>query len=153
MIVNQLDGYTIDILRESGWSENRKHDISSWISVLSKEGYVSNEYAQLVLQEIGDLQIRTSGDKEHFGVSAHFNPVIAASGEYDRVELFNSVCNENLFPIGECFDWIIYVSESKKIYLGDWMSLSIAGNSIEYFLNNIFNPQYKLEEVYKNEDR
>ena len=43
-----------------------------------------------------------------------FNPADAASGEYDRMEIFNAVSNEELFPIGECYDWVIYVSESKK---------------------------------------
>ena len=43
-----------------------------------------------------------------------FNPADAASGEYDRMEIFNAVSNEELFPIDECYDWVIYVSESKK---------------------------------------
>ena len=35
------------------------------------------------------------------------------------------------------------------------MSLSIAGDTIEDFLNNIFNPQFQLKEIYtnKNEER
>lgn len=82
----------------------------------------------------------------------HFNPADAASGEYDRMEIFNAVSNEELFPIGECYDWVIYVSESKKIYLGDWMSLSIAGNSIEEFFNNIFNLKFRLKEIYTNDN-
>lgn len=64
----------------------------------------------------------------------HFNPVRAASGEYDRLEIFNAAANEELFPIEKCYDWIVYVGASKKIYLGDWMSLSIAGETIEDFL-------------------
>lgn len=152
MIIELLDEYVIKVLQESGWSKNRKQDARFWTKILSEEGYVVNDYAQSILQELGDLQIRTSSDKNHLGVMLHFNPVNAASGEYDRMEIFNNVCNDELFPIGECFDWIIYVSNTKKIYLGDWKSLSIAGNRIEEFLNNIFNPQYQLIEIYTNDD-
>ena len=82
----------------------------------------------------------------------HFNPADAASGEYDRMEIFNAVSNEELFPIGKCYDWVIYVSENKKIYLSDWMNLSIADNSIEEFFNNIFNLKFRLKEIYTNDN-
>ncbi len=150
MNIELLDEYVLNVLKECGWSDNRKQDITSWIQVLSEEGYIINSYAQSVLKELGNLQIRTSGDKNHFGVTLHFNPVNAANGEYDRMEIFNEASNGELFPIGECFDWIVYVSNSKKVYLGDWRSLSIAGDTIEDFLNNIFNPQFQLKEIYTN---
>ncbi len=152
MIVELLDKYVINILKENGWNKNRRQDIQSWIKILSKEGYIVNDYARDVLQELGNLQIRTSGDKNHLGAMLHFNPVSAASGEYDRMEIFNRASNDELFPIGECYDWVIYVSSSKKVYLGDWKSLSIAGNTIEEFLNNIFDVHYKLQEIYVNND-
>ncbi len=145
-----LDEYVLNVLKKSGWSDDRKQDITLWIQVLSEEGYVINDYAQAILIELGNLQIRTSSDKNHLGVTLHFNPVNAASGEYDRMEIFNDVSNEELFPIGECYDWVIYVGNSKKVYLGDWMSLSVAGDTIEDFLNNIFNPQFKLKEIFTN---
>jgi len=150
MIIGLLDEYVLNVLKESGWSDNRKQDINPWLQVLSEEGYKVNSYAQSVLKELGNLQIRTSSDKKHLGVTLHFNPVNAASGEYDRMEIFNEVSNDELFPIGECYDWVIYVSNSKKVYLGDWQSLSIAGDTIEDFLNNIFNPQFQLKEIYTN---
>lgn len=147
-----LDEYVLKVLKKSGWSDDRKQDITSCVEILSEEGYIINDYAESVLKELGGLQIRTSGNENHLGVTLHFNPVVAASGEYDRMEIFNAASNEELFPIGECYDWVIYVSESKKIYLGDWMSLSIAGNSIEEFFNNIFNPKFQLKEIYTNDN-
>ena len=152
MISECLDEYVLNILRKSGWSDDREQDITSWIQILSEEGFIVNDYAQSVLKELGNLQIRTASDKKHLGVTLHFNPVNAASGEYDRMEIFNAASNEELFPIGECYDWVIYVGSSKKVYLGDWMSLSIAGDTIEDFLNNIFNPQFQLQEIYTNND-
>lgn len=81
---------------------------------MSEEGYIINDYAESVLKELGGLQIRTSSHENHLGVTLHFNPVDAASGEYDRMDIFNDASNEKLFPIGECYDWVIYVSERKK---------------------------------------
>lgn len=150
MILELLDEYVINVLRESGWSEHRKQDIQYWIKVLTEEGYVVNDYAQSILQELGDLQFNTAGDKNHWGVQLEFNPVNAASGEYDRMEIFNKASNDELFPIGLCFSWIVYVGSNKKVYLGDWQSLSIAGNSIEEFLNKIFTPHAHFEEIYTN---
>lgn len=150
MNVKVLDKYVLNILQESGWNVNRKLDVCSWISILSDEGYVINDYAYSILQELGDIQIRVSGDESHYGVCMHFNPINAASGEYDRMEVFDSASNDELFPVGECYDWVIYVASNKKIYLGDWMSLSIAGDTIEDFLNNVFNPKFKPKEIYKN---
>lgn len=68
------------------------------------------------------------------------------------MEIFNEVSNDELFPIGKSYDWVIYVSNSKKVYLGDWQSLSIAGDTIEDFMNNIFNPQFQLKEIYTNDN-
>lgn len=147
-----LDEYVLNILKKGGWSDDRKQDITSWVEILSEEGYIINDYAESVLKELGGLQIRTSSKENHLGVTLHFNPVNAASGEYDRMEIFNAASNEELFPIGECYDWVIYVSESKKVYLGDWMSLSIAGDTIEEFFNNIFNPKFQLKEIYTNDN-
>lgn len=152
MVCEILDEYVLNVLKRSGWHEDRKIDINAWLQVLSEEGYIVNDYAKSVLRELGDLQICISSDKEHLGVTLHFNPVNAASGEYDRMEIFNSSSGEELFPIGQCYDWVIYVSVSKKVYLGDWMSLSVAGDTIEDFLNNIFNPQFQLKEIYTNND-
>ena len=147
-----LDKYVVDVLRKHGWSEGRKRDITYWIRVLSKEGYIVNDYAQSVLEELGDIQMNTGGDKNHWGVQLHFNPVYAGSGEYDRLEIFNAAAKEELFPIGECFAWTVYVGASKKVYVGDQMDLSIAGNSIEEFLNNMFDNKSHLQEIYTNEE-
>ena len=96
--------------------------------------------------------MNTRGDKNHCCVQLRFNPVNAASGEYDRMEIFNAAAKEELFPIGECFSSTVYVSASKKVYLGDWTELLIAGNSIEDFLNKIFTPNGYLQEIYTNEE-
>ena len=64
-------------------------------------------------------------DKNHCCVQLDFNPVNTAVGGYNRMEIFNAASKEELFPIGKCFTWTVYAGESKKVYVGDWMSLSI----------------------------
>lgn len=73
------------MFKKIGWSVNREQNIQSWIDILLKEGYKVNDYAQSILRELGDLEIRTTSNKNHLGVTLHFNPVNAASGEYDRM--------------------------------------------------------------------
>lgn len=86
MVSNLLDEYVLNVLKNSGWSDGRKQDITQWIQILTEEGYIVNEYAKSILSELGDLQVRVSSDKNHLGVTMHFNPVNAASGEYDRMK-------------------------------------------------------------------
>lgn len=89
MVSNLLDEYVLNVLKNSGWSDGRKQDITQWIQILTEEGYIVNEYVKSILSELGDLQVRVSSDKNHLGVTMHFNPVNAVSGEYDRMEIFN----------------------------------------------------------------
>lgn len=38
---------------------------------------------------------------------------------------------------------IMYAGKSKRIYLGDWAELLMAGETIEEFLNNMFTYPYE----------
>ena len=144
MVSNLLDEYVLNVLKNSGWSDGRKQDITQWIQILTEEGYIVNEYAKSILSELGDLQVRVSSDKNHLGVTMHFNPVNAASGEYDRMEIFNQASNEELFPIGECYDWVIYVSDSKKDY-------SVFGQSFHEFKQDEVRHRVFYDRTYDTE--
>ena len=56
MVSNLLDEYVLNVLKNSGWSDGRKQDITQWIQILTEEGYIVNEYAKSILSELGDLQ-------------------------------------------------------------------------------------------------
>ena len=62
----------------------------------------------------------------------------AASGEFDRLEYYQSIAHDQLFPIGSIVDGIAYVGISKKFYWGSVDKLYLVGNSIERYLNNLF---------------
>ena len=76
-------GDTIAIIAPCGCVDIEK--IYNAKKLFEKEGYKVNDYAQSILRELGDLEIRTTSNKNHLGVTLHFNPVNAASGEYDRM--------------------------------------------------------------------
>lgn len=67
MVSNLLDEYVLNVLKNSGWSDGRKQDITQWIQILTEEGYIVNEYVKSILSELGDLQVRVSSDKNHLG--------------------------------------------------------------------------------------
>ena len=126
-----------------GGSEGREYDITFWVSELEEEGYKLNEYAKLVLKELGDIYVREQSTEIYVGATFDFNPYNSASGEYDRLEEFELASRDRIFPIGALQDYIVYAGASKKIYLGDWEGLYMAGNSVEEYLENIFKKGYE----------
>lgn len=138
--VDLLERPVQEILIKSGWYQGRKIDVSNWINELTKEGYKFSAYANDLLEEIGGLCIcpeRIKFGKTYPG-DADFNAYSAGSGEFDRLEIFEMLSKEPLFPLGMVFgQWFLYVGESKKVYMGDVNQLFLLGNSFEEFLNNL----------------
>jgi len=137
---SKLDNHTIKVLEKSGWCKDRRIDISNWIEQLKSEGYKNSPYASEILEEFGGLNIspeRIKTGKIYPG-DIDFNALDAGSGEFDRMEIFEPIAGESLFPLGMVFgQWFLYVGLSNKIYMGSTVKLYILGESIEEFLNNI----------------
>ena len=110
---------------------------------MEQEGYRLNEYAKLILEELGDIYVREQGNEIYVSTTFDFDPYYSASGEYDRLEEFELASGDKLFPIGALQDYIVYAGASKKIYLGDWAGLYMIGNSIEEYLENVFKNGYE----------
>lgn len=147
MNMNEVSKHIQEVLKKNGWYEGREYDITFWISKLEKEGYRLNEYAKLILIELGDLYVREQGNETYVSATFDFNPYNSASGEYDRLEEFELASRDKLFPIGSLQDYIVYAGASKKIYLGDWEGLYIVGDSIEKYLENIFKRGYEPAKI------
>lgn len=143
MNMSKISKHTKEVLKKNGWYEGREYDISFWVSELEKEGYKLNEYAELILKELGNIYIRESSSEIYVSVTFDFNPYNSASGEYDRLEEFELASEDKMYPIGALQDYIVYAGVSKKIYLGYWKDLYIAGNSVEEYLENIFMRGYE----------
>ncbi|MBQ8018452.1 MAG: SUKH-3 domain-containing protein [Methanobrevibacter sp.] len=135
----------IDILSD----EHEK--VYDWIKILSEEGYKNNDYANEILSNLGGLKIRGKGSTSKNYVEIYFNPVYYAGGEYDRMNIYNKVADDILFPIGGLYDYTIYVGKNGKYYIADWKNLYECGNSINSFMKNIFLDNPQLIELYNNE--
>ena len=143
MNMGEVSKHIQEVLKKNGWYEDREYDITFWVSELEKEGYRLNEYAELVLKELGDIYVREQSHEAYVSATFDFNPYNSASGEYDRLEEFELASRDKIFPIGALQDYIVYAGESKKIYLGDWEGLYIVGDSVEEYLENIFKRGYE----------
>ena len=151
MNTSEVSKHAQEVLKRNGWYEGREYDITFWVSELEEEGYRLNEYAQQILKEFGDIYVREQSTEMYVSMTFDFNPYNSASGEYDRLEEFELVSGDKMFPIGSLQDYIVYAGESKKIYLGDWEGLYIAGDSIEKYLENIFKRGYEPIKILLDE--
>lgn len=149
MNIKLLDSYVLDILIANGWYEDRKYNIEYWIDELEVEGYVSFDYAKEILESLGNLSFDLKDDGKHRGAQFDFNPYYAASGEFDRLEHFELLAKESLFPIGSMCAAIVYAGKSKNIYFGSMNSLYWSGNCIEDYLNRLFDKSTELPKLIK----
>ncbi len=147
MDLSKLNEYTKQILVKSGWSEEHSFDCTKWVNALTDEGYQIHAYALEILEELGDIYVYEKTTSGHNAATFNFNPFNSASGEFDRISEFQRNSGDGLFPIGECFEDILYAGESKKIYGGSWAGLHLLGNDIEEFLNNMFSVDFKPVDI------
>ena len=148
MNLNELSKHTQEVLRKNGWYAGREFDITFWVSELEEEGYQLNEYAEVILKELGDIYVREQSTEMYVSATFDFNPYNSASGEYDRLEEFELANGDEMFPIGALQDYIVYAGKSKRIYLGDWEGLYIVGDSVEEYLENVFKRGYEPTRVF-----
>ena len=135
----KVEKYIIKILENNGWYEGRKFDSSFWIKQLSDEGYICFDYAKEILEEFGGIEINVSNSNGYMGAQFDFNPFNVASGEFDRIDGFENLAKEKLFPIGSMVQSIACVGQSKNIYFGDWRNFFWNGKDIEDYLALIAN--------------
>ncbi|MBR1815306.1 MAG: SUKH-3 domain-containing protein [Lachnospiraceae bacterium] len=124
---------------------------NAWIEILSEEGYVYNEYADEVLSIFSGLKIKGRGKTSNNYVELYFNPVYYASGEFDRMSIYNNAADDILFPVGGLYDYTMFIGKTGVYYIADWKNLYKCGDSIDSFLFNIFSGDPELSELYCNE--
>jgi hypothetical protein len=152
MEVSILKQYVKEILIKNGWHDGRKFDANKWFQELSKEGYCLHKYAKELIEELGGISVSEKKYDKYSGATFDFNAYNAGIGEFDRLEEFETATKEKLFPIGRMCDSIVYAGESGKIYFGDWAELFLCGNSVEEYLNNLFDMNYKPIKVDLNRE-
>jgi len=145
--IKLLDPYVVSLLKKGGWSENRYCDVKYCIDKLTIEGYVCFDYALDILENLGGLTFNVKDDCNHKGAQFDFNPYFAANGEFDRLEDFELLAKEGLFPIGSMCAAIVYAGRSKNIYWGSMNRLYWAGTNIEDYLNKLFDKEFESQEI------
>jgi hypothetical protein len=90
------------VLRRCGWSPERRVPVRRWTEVLIQEGFVPIDRALLILESFGGLTITPPIplDKTLFLPQPFtFDPILAATGEYDRVADWQERFNVRVFPL------------------------------------------------------
>jgi len=138
MNIDLIDPYVVKVLKANNWTVDRKIDIIPVIEQLENEGYHCFEYAKKVLESLNGISIYVNSADGYMGAQLDIDALDGGSGEYDRLEDFEQIAGEKLFPIGHNPIEFIYVGESKKVYGGSWKEFRLLGNNIEDFLNRNF---------------
>jgi SUKH-3 immunity protein len=93
----------LSTLAASGWTPNRKTPTAQWVGQLESEGFTMLPEAVSVLEGFGGLEIVPwkSASDAYAAEVLRFDPILAASGEFDRIDYWQSRLNTRLSPIGE----------------------------------------------------
>ena len=146
-----LNEFSVNSLKEFGWYEGRKVDVSKCVEQLESEGFECFPYAKEILEELDGLYIRPRRNKNDKIVPGEidFNALGAGSGEHDRLEIFEQIAGEGLFPLGMIYQWFLYVGVSEKIYMGCYSEFYLVGHNIEECLNNVLEGKNKPIMLHK----
>jgi hypothetical protein len=151
---NRFEPSVACVLRNAGWYEGRKIDISEKVKRLEALGYEVFDQAKLFLQEFDDLRLpQTSpyyserydykGEREYiynnFNVSWFIDVLEKISPENRKRKLERSFsaprAKEKTIPIGDLSDghMFLFITESGRIVT----DITIEGNTIEEGVANI----------------
>jgi SUKH-3 immunity protein len=129
-----FDEDTKTVLRSAGWSELRSVSVDYWVTTLSEEGFTPSPCAIKVLRNLGGLMIKPPRDAQRVFLPdpISLDPVKAASGEFDRVEIWQEDYGLSLFPLAEVFLYAILLIEPQgRVFAGSASGFLLVGASIE----------------------
>ena len=134
-----LSDTVVSILEASGWTPNRKVPTSHWVNQLESEGFTMLPDAVKVLEEFGGLEIvprKTAADTFIKGV-LRFNPLLSASGEFERVDYWQHRLNVKLSPMAEdSKGGILLLAEDGRVFICWDGKMFLVGESFEDALEN-----------------
>lgn len=139
MKINHL---ALENLKDVGWTEGRNVDISSYVEVLVKDGYIVPEKCKDFLREFGGLSGKMNKYAGRGWVTLfHFDPIVAIGNVYrDRFSEYEDFVGETITLVGESDNNHIAlgVSDSGKFLGGFDDDLFIFGENIAEGLNTLF---------------
>lgn len=136
----EISNKTIEILKNSGWYEGRRIDISENVKFLEERGFEVLESAKSFMEEFGELRInveriRKDGSKK---ISKHSTCIKESVGILDSSFFtLSEYVDEKVMLIGELYNEEIrlFISESGRIF----DSIGWVGDSIWEAFDNIIN--------------
>jgi hypothetical protein len=123
------------VLRQRGWSPERKVSTRDWIAQLVGVGYTVLPQAESILQNFGGLEItpvRTPDDAFAPEV-IRFDPVTEVLSEVERIEFWPEQLAQKLTPLGVLYpsEAILLLGENGQVF-SEWGNIITEdGNSFE----------------------
>jgi hypothetical protein len=138
-------------LSRSGWSENRRVnlDIDPMFVRLTSE-FTLFDIAKEFLADFYQISVTPNAEETptgKTGTQVHFDPNTAI-GESDRLDDWENVAKEKLFPIGDFMYFFILISESGKIYLGETEMIHFVAANVQDGLEKLISFQSEINLVY-----
>ncbi|WP_252243957.1 MULTISPECIES: SUKH-3 domain-containing protein [unclassified Clostridium] len=136
----EISNKTIEVLKNAGWYEGRKIDISENIKFLEERGFEVLESAMKFMEEFGELKInvgkiRRDGSKK---ISKHSTCIKETVGVLDNSCFgLSKYVDEKVTLIGELYSSEIrlFISESGRVF----DSIGWVGDSVWEAFDNIIN--------------
>lgn len=142
-----------NVLRESGWTPERRCDVSTWIEVLAQEGYAPLLEATAILRNFATLRLYPAARRrERWAApfSLVFDP-LTASGDFSRVREYQDRLHLQFFPIAyTCVHGPLFLADNHKIY-ADVDLLNPLARSFEQLLQRLLlNHTNELEAAHRD---
>jgi hypothetical protein len=139
--MNEYSESFSDLLRTAGWTVERSVRVDHWLEQLTSEGFQVHEHAIAVLSNLGNLKVQLPvipGTMPYAG-EINFEPVLAGSGEFDRVQNWQPQLRCKLFPIGEeSFSGnVIWLADDGEVFYGRGFGLYRLGTSLRKAMDTL----------------
>jgi hypothetical protein len=106
------------VLESAGWSPNRRVSSAHWVKTLADEGFTLVSEAVVILESFGGLEVHPCriGSQDYVPETIRFDPVLAASGDFDRVQYWQDSLKVKLSPIAEVGAAILMLAEDGRVF-------------------------------------
>jgi len=136
----EISNKTIEVLKNSGWYEGRKTDITENLEFLKERGFEVFESAKKFMEEFGELKINVEKIRKDrtTKVSKHNTCIKETVGVLNGSNFgLDGYTREKVMLIGSLYNFEInlYISESGRIF----KSIGWVGDSVWEAFDNIIN--------------
>jgi hypothetical protein len=136
----EISKKTIEVLKNSGWYEGRKIDITENLEFLKERGFEVFESARKFMEEFGELKINVEKNRKDgtTKISKHSTCIKETVGVLNSLHFgLDEYVNEKVMLVGSLYNFEInlYTSESGRIF----KSIGWAGDSVWEAFDNIIN--------------